>query len=159
MNTDNKAEWAEARGSVVIERPNDVVFAFASNPHNDNQWLNNLGEVQWLTPGAVRLGSRFRQFPIFLGARIQVEWDVTAFVADRHLTGQSSSGPLQFERRLDCEAEGTNTLLTSSVRIRIPAGLPFVTKSTADAQLGNAAARALARLKDALERTSPAGPS
>lgn len=156
MNPHEEDDWIEARRSIVIVQPRARVFSFVCDPRNDSKWLTNLGDVQELTPGPLRTGSRFRQFPIFLGARVQVEWEVTSFDADAHFAGRSVSGPITFERSIDCEAADSSTLLTKFVRMRVPFVLPFMSVSAAGGLLGNATDRALARLKALLEGSNPA---
>lgn len=151
MSAREDNDWIEARRSIVIAQPRDRVFAFVCDPRSDGKWLTNLGDVQWLTPGPFRAGSRFRQFPIFLGARVEVEWEVTAFEADAHFSGRSVSGPITFERSIDCEMAETATRLTKFVRMRAPFVVPFMPLSAANGLLGNATDRALARLKALLE--------
>jgi hypothetical protein len=145
-------DWAQTRGSILIARPVDLVFGFVCDPRNDGKWLTNVGDVRCLTRGPIGAGSRFHSFPIFLGARIEVEWQVTAFEANSHIASRSVSSPIAFERTVDCETSGSGTKLSNFVRIRVPFGLPFMTRSAVDALLGNAADRALARLKSFLER-------
>lgn len=157
MSPREEDDWIEARRSIVIAQPRERVFSFVCDPRNDGRWLTNLGDVQWLTPGSFRAGSRFRQFPIFLGARVQVEWEVTSFDADTHFAGRSVSGPVTFERSIDCEAVDTATRLTKFVRLRVPFALPFMSVSAAGGLLGNATDRALARLKALLEGSHPGG--
>lgn len=156
MSPHERDNWIEARRSIVIARPHDLVFAFVCEPRNDSDWLTNVGDVQWLTPGPFRTGSRFREFPIFLGARVQMEWEVTDFDPTGHFAGRSISAPVAFERSIDCEATGCGTRLTKFVRLQI--ALPFLSVSAADGLLKNATDRALARLKTVLERAelSPA---
>lgn len=151
MNPREDDDWIEARRSIVIARPRERVFAFVCDPRNDGIWLTNLGDIKWLTPGPFRAGSRFRQFPIFLGARVEVEWEVTGFEADTHFAGRSISGPITFQRSIDCETVETATRVTKFVRLRAPFVLPFMSLSAANSLLGNATDRALARLKALLE--------
>lgn len=157
MSPHEEDDWVEARRSIVIVLPRERVFSFVCDPRNDSKWLTNLGDVQELTPGPFRTGSRFRQFPIFLGARVQVEWEVTSFDADAHFAGRSVSGPITFERSIHCEASDGSTRLTKFVRMRVPFVLPFMSVSAAGGLLENATDRALARLKALLEGNGAAG--
>ncbi len=72
---DNSADWVRVQATTLIDRSPEIVFRFACDPLNDGQWLTNVGKTGNL-PGADGLKSRFRQFPIFLGAPVEVEWEV-----------------------------------------------------------------------------------
>jgi hypothetical protein len=147
--------WAEASNSIDIACPCDLVFSFVCDPRNDNRWLTNAGVAQCLTEGPIRAGSRFRQFPLLLGARIDVEWEFTAYEAPLHAASRSCTGPIEFERRVDCEALGARTRLTHLVAMTVP--LPFVPVAAASRLLHDAGERALRRLKALLEGARPPG--
>lgn len=144
-------EWTEARASVVVCRPVSTVFAFIRDPHNDGRWLTHVGNVLQLTEGPIAIGSKFRQFPILLGAEVAVEWEVTEFVADRHIVARSSAGPIAFRRSYDCEPIGSEAQITMCVQLHLPAIIPFMAGSAANVLLRKASERALLRLKAVLE--------
>lgn len=144
-----KGDWAEASNSIDIACPCDVVFALVCDPRNDSKWLTNAGTPQCLTQGPIGAGSRFRQFPLLLGARIDVEWQFSEYEAPRHAVSRSVSGPIEFERRVTCDPLGAETRFTHHVAMSVP--LPFVPVSAASGLLRGAGERALARLKSLLE--------
>lgn len=144
-------DWTEARASVSICQPLSTVFAFIRDPHNDGRWLTHVGNVQQLTEGPLGIGSKFRQFPIVLGAEVAVEWEVTGFLAGRHIAATSCAGPLAFRRSYDCEPIGADTQVTMCVQLHLPAIIPFIAGGAANGLLRNASERALMRLKAVLE--------
>jgi polyketide cyclase/dehydrase/lipid transport protein len=148
---DNSADWAEVQATTVIACSPEVVFSFACDPRNDDQWLTNVGKVEQLTPGPLGISSRFRQFPIFLGAPVEVEWEVTEFIANRHMKARSVAGPLLFVRGYDCELVGSATRITKIVNLHLPVIFPFMTRAAASVFLSKAAERALERLRILLE--------
>jgi hypothetical protein len=144
-------EWTKARASVAICRPVSTVFAFICDPHNDGRWLTHVGNVRQLTQGPIGIGSKILQFPILLGAKVEVEWEVTEFVADRHIAARSSAGPIAFRRSYDCEPIGSDAKLTMYVQLHQAAVIPFIAGGAANVLLRKASERALLRLKAVLE--------
>jgi hypothetical protein len=102
----------------------------------------------------IGLGSRFRQFPIFLGVPVAVEWEVVEFVANRHMRGRSVAGAFAFVRGYDCEPVGSATRITKIVKLHLSVVSAFVTRGAADALLSRSVERALERLKILLERSA-----
>jgi hypothetical protein len=151
MQEDEAADWVEVRAVTVINCSSEVVFSFACDPFNDVRWLTNVGRTEQLTAGPIGLGSRFRQAPVFLGVPVEVEWEVVDFVANRRIRSRSVAGPLVFVRQYDCEPAGPGAQITKFVRLNLAVVSPFVTRAAAVALLGNAADRALRRLKALLE--------
>ena len=148
---DDSADWVRVQAMTLIDRSPEIVFRFACDPLNDGQWLTNVGKTRQLTPGPIGLKSRFRQFPIFLGAPVEVEWEVVEFIANRRMNARSVAGPFSFVRGYDFEPVGPATRITKVVRLHLPIVSPFVTKAAARMLLGKAAERALERLKVLLE--------
>jgi hypothetical protein len=99
----------------------------------------------------IGLSSRFRQFPIFLGVPVEVEWEIIEFVANRRMRARSVAGPFAFVRGYDCEPVGPATRLTKVVKLHLQLVSAFVTRGTADVLLSKAVERALGRLKILLE--------
>ena len=152
---DNSAEWAEIQAAVLIDCSPETVFSFACDPLNDGRWLTNVGNTQQLTPGPIGLKSRYRQFPVFLGVRVEVEWEVIEFISNCHIKGRSIAGAFQFLRGYDCEPVGSATRITKIVKLHLPPVSAFVTKAAADVLLSKSAERALKRLKILLESSAP----
>jgi carbon monoxide dehydrogenase subunit G len=151
---DNSGDWVEVQVGTVIDCPQEAVFSFACDPCNDGRWLTNVGETEKLTPGSIGLKSRFRQFPIFLGVPVAVEWEVVEFVANRHMRGRSVAGAFAFVRGYDCEPVGSATRITKVVKLHLPLISAFIARDAADVLLRKSAGRALERLKILLERSS-----
>jgi polyketide cyclase/dehydrase/lipid transport protein len=152
--SDDCAEWVEIRAGTVVDCSPEVVFAFACDPFNDARWLTNVGKTEQLTPGPIGLDSRFRQFPIFLGVPVEVEWQVIEFVANRRMKGRSVTGLFAFERGYDCEPVGQATRITKVVKLHLAPVSAFVPRAAAGTLLSKAAERALRRLKNLLESSA-----
>jgi hypothetical protein len=149
--SDDCADWVEFRAATVINCSPKIVFAFACNPFNDARWLTTVGNTEQLTPGPIGLHSRFRQFPIFLGVPVEVEWEVIEFFVNRRMKGRSVAGPFAFERGYDCEPVGQATRITKVVKLHLAPVSAFAPRAAAGTLLSKAAERALRRLKSLLE--------
>ena len=62
----------------VIERPVDLVAAFAGDPTNAPQWYANIRSVDWRTPPPVAVGSRMDFVAQFLGKRLAYTYEVVS---------------------------------------------------------------------------------
>lgn len=62
---------------IVIERPPEDVFAFATTPENDHEWVSTAVERQREKEGPIGIGSRIRAVDKFLGRRIESTLEVT----------------------------------------------------------------------------------
>jgi uncharacterized protein YndB with AHSA1/START domain len=148
------AIWVRTTASIVIERPPAEVFAFVSDPRNDAEWLGKIRDTRQLTPGPIGVGTRFRQGANFLGAAVEGEWEVVEFVEGVSTRCRSVAGPFRFVRTYACEPAGAATRLTNLVEVSLSGVLAILPRSAADGLLASSAHRALARLKDLLERGS-----
>ena len=81
---------------IVIDRPADVVAAYASNPANVPNWYANIKSVEWLTEPPVRVGSRIAFVAHFLGRTLAYTYEVTELDA-RHLVMRTAQGPFPME--------------------------------------------------------------
>src|SRR5262245_17934047 len=122
----NRADWVEVHAGIAISRSPEVVFCFVCDPQNDARWLAHVGKVEQLTPGPIGIGTRFRQFPIFLGSPVEVEWEVIDFVPNRHMQGCSVAGPIRFARRYDLQPVGSATRITKTVKFDLSFVAPFM---------------------------------
>lgn len=60
----------------VIDRPVEVVSAYAGDPTNAPEWYVNIKSVDWQTPPPVAVGSRIDFVAQFLGRRIAYTYEV-----------------------------------------------------------------------------------
>ena len=59
--------------SIEIQRSAEDVFELVGNPENDVKWQDAVLEVEKLTPGPIRTGTRYRHTLKILGKRMQVD--------------------------------------------------------------------------------------
>ena len=83
--------------SVVIDRPVEEVFAFATDPNNDPLWLSTTLETERTSEGAVDVGTTFRNVSKFLGRRIETTMQVTENDPPHKQCVRITSGPIPGE--------------------------------------------------------------
>lgn len=137
--------------SIVVDRPRDVVAAFATDPDNAVRWYANIRSVAWETAPPVRVGSRFAFVAQFLRRRLAYTYEVRELVPGELLVMSTVDGPFPMEttyRWADADGGGTRMALRNRGE---PAGF-----SRAAAPLMSVAVRAanrkdLRRLKQLVE--------
>jgi hypothetical protein len=80
--------------TVVIDRPVDEVFAFATDPNNDPLWQSTSLETEQTSGGRVDVGTTFRNTSKFLGRRIESTYEVTENEPPHRQCVKITSGPI-----------------------------------------------------------------
>ena len=80
--------------SVVIDRPIEEVFAFATEPENEPLWQSTSLETEQTSGGPVGVGTTFRNTSKFLGRRIDSTYEVTENEPPRRQCVRATSGPI-----------------------------------------------------------------
>ena len=93
--------------SIIINRPRNVVFAFATDPESIPLYSSNLIEFEQVTEGPVGKGTRNRGSVKVAGKRIDFLSEVVEFEEGGRLGSRSIESPIPFELDLTYEdAEG-----------------------------------------------------
>jgi hypothetical protein len=79
--------------SITINRPVDEVFAFMTEAGNIFKYSRATEEITQLTPGPLRVGSKFEIVSRFLGQRIPLVLEVTEYVPNERVSSESTTGP------------------------------------------------------------------
>ena len=98
--------------STVINRPVEEVFAVASNYENNSKWVSGVIEVKKTSEGPIGVGTTYRTVLTFLGRRLEVEAEVTAYEPTRSFAEKSTSGPFPIENRTTFERVEGGTRVT-----------------------------------------------
>ena len=80
--------------SVVVDRPIEEVFAFATEPENEPLWQSTSLETEQTSGGPVGVGTTFRNTSKFLGRRIDSTYEVTENEPPRRQCVRVTSGPI-----------------------------------------------------------------
>ena len=80
--------------SVVIGRPVEEVFDFATDPENEPLWQSTSLETERTSEGPLGVGATFRNTSKFLGRRIESAYEVTEMEPPRRQCIKIVSGPI-----------------------------------------------------------------
>ena len=90
---------ARVEASVVINRPVEEVFAFATNPENDPQWQTSMLESEQTSEGPMGVGATVRGVAQFLGQRIEWTSEVTEYEPNRKIVHKvTPPAPISLEQ-------------------------------------------------------------
>ncbi len=101
----------------LILRPVWEVFDFITTPDNNPHWqYGSLISVQ-SSVGNMRVGTVFSSFGHFMGRRIQSDFEVTEFEANKCYSFETISGPVQLKTSYSFEpvTRGTNVVVSTQV--------------------------------------------
>jgi uncharacterized protein YndB with AHSA1/START domain len=82
--------------TIDVARPVSEVFGYVTDPTNLHEW-QGIAEVEQLTEGPVREGTRFREVHERMGRRLESVTEVTAFEPDRHFAISLVEGPVPID--------------------------------------------------------------
>jgi uncharacterized membrane protein len=107
--------------SVVIEKPLDIVFSFATDLGNNHLWQTDVLEVEQTSDGPIGLGATYRCVNTFMGKRIETEGRVALFEPESKCTFQFLSGPVTGQSSYVFEriAGGTKFTATGEINLNV----------------------------------------
>ena len=82
--------------AIVIDRPPDIVAAYASDPNRVPEWYANIASVEWRTEPPLAIGSRIAFVAHFLGRRMAYTYEIADLSASR-LVMRTTEGPFPME--------------------------------------------------------------
>ena len=137
--------------SAVIERPREVVAAYAGDPGNAPRWYANIDSVRWRTEPPVAIGSRMDFVARFLGRTLSYTYEVTDLVPGERLVMRTPEGPFPMETTYLWEPTPKgHTRMTLRNRGR-PSGFARRAAPVMECAMRRANAKDLAALKRELE--------
>jgi uncharacterized membrane protein len=98
--------------SIVIDRPIDEVFEFTHDLAKSPLWQSTLVELEVLTEGPMRVGTRWREVRRFLGKRIETVIELTEYEPNTHSAIRMVSGPIPLSGTFALEPAGDATRFT-----------------------------------------------
>ena len=94
---------------IVIDRPRDQVFDYASNPSNAPEWYVNIESVQWKTSPPLAIGSRLAFVARFLGRRLSYTYEIIDLIPGERLVMRTLEGPYPMETTYTWEPAGVGS--------------------------------------------------
>lgn len=98
--------------SVLINRPQQEVFDFVSDPTKNVEWQSIAQSAEWTSKGPIGVGSALRAVDKFLGRKFESTAEVTIWDPPNRMTLKSVSGPFSFEIGFELESKENGTQLT-----------------------------------------------
>ena len=135
----------------LIDKPVKDVFAFITNPKNMSKWNAAVVSMEQMTPGAIGVGTKFKNVGEMLGRRIEGEMQVVAFEPDSKYGFQMNAGPMQMNVTLTFKTVGTGTKLNLNGQGN-PAGFFKLAEGVMAGRVKSMMEDNLARLKSVLEK-------
>jgi hypothetical protein len=135
-----------------IDRPRDVVAAFAADPDHAPVWYASIVAVEWKTPKPLAVGTRVGFEARFLGRRMAYTYEVAIHQPGHKLVMRSTEGPFPMETCYAWQATadgGTRMTLRNSGE---PAGVLRLLRPLVEIMMRRANRKDLARLKRHLEK-------
>lgn len=96
--------------SIFINRPQQEVWDFISNPANNIQWGSSTAE--WTSAGPHGVGSTLREGGKILGRKVEGKTEITVWDPPNEYGRKSTSGPFPFEGTMKLEPKEDGTQLT-----------------------------------------------
>jgi uncharacterized membrane protein len=135
----------------VINKPRDVVAAYAANPDNAPEWYENIKSVAWETSPPLRVGSRLAFSARFLGRTLDYVYEFVELEPGRKLVMRTSQGPFPMQTTYtwtDADGGATRMSLRNNGS---PAGFSWLANLVMAPMIRRATRKDLARLKELLE--------
>jgi uncharacterized protein YndB with AHSA1/START domain len=136
---------------IIIDRPPEVVAAFARDPDNAPKWYVNIKSVEWKTSPPLAPGSRVAFTAQFLGRRLAYTYEIAELEPGARLVMRTSEGPFPMETTYTWEpSSGGGTRMTLRNRGN-PSGFGRLVAPLMASAMRRATQNDLAKLKSILE--------
>jgi carbon monoxide dehydrogenase subunit G len=136
-----------------INRPQQEVFDFASNPANLPKWQSQITSTEMTSPEPYGVGSTQRSVAKFMGRDIVSNTEVTFLDAPNQFVFKLVGGPLTLEGSMRFESSGSGTQMTMGGKME-PGGFFKLAEGLVRKQLEKQFEENLAALKTLLEAGS-----
>ncbi|MEO8049195.1 MAG: SRPBCC family protein [Acidobacteriota bacterium] len=140
---------------IVIERPPEVVSAFAADPDNAPKWYVNIESVEWKTPRPFRVGSLVAFVARFLGRRMAYTYEIVAFVPSEQLVMRTAQGPFPMETHYHWDSAARASTRMALRNVGEPSGFSKLLAPFMAMAMRRANTKDLESLKQILESAVP----
>jgi uncharacterized membrane protein len=137
---------------VIINRPRDVVAAFAADPSKAPDWYVNIKSVEWQTPPPLAIGSRVAFVAQFLGRTLAYTYEIVELRPGRRLVMRTAEGPFPMETTYTWESVNDGATHMTLRNRGTPSGFSKVVAPLMAKAMRRANEKDLARLREVLER-------
>jgi uncharacterized protein YndB with AHSA1/START domain len=136
---------------IVIDRPVEVVAAYAADPDHAPEWYANIDAVEWRTDPPAAVGSRVAFVARFLGRRLDYTYLFDEVVPGERLVMRTAQGPFPMETTYTWQAASPGSTRMTLRNRGQPAGFSRVVAPFMAAAVRRANRKDLRRLKALLE--------
>lgn len=143
----------DVQTEIVIERPVELVSAYAVDPTNAPEWYENIESVEWKTPPPAAVGSEVAFGARFLGRRLEYTYEVTELVPGERLVMRTAQGPFPMETTYTWAPLGEASTRMTLRNRGGPTGFSKAVAPLMAQAVRRANRKDLARIKDILETT------
>src|SRR5579859_541712 len=98
--------------NATINRPIEEVFAYMSDIERQPEWVSTLTSSQKTGSGPTGVGTTYRQGVKFLGRRMEMDCEVSAYEPPTLFAFRATTGPMRMEMRMTLVPNGSGTTLT-----------------------------------------------
>jgi len=96
----------DVRTEATIDRPVEVVAAYAADPANAPEWYVNIEKVTWENEPPLRVGSKVAFEARFLGRRLAYTYEIAELVPNERLVMRTARGPFPMETTYTWSPDG-----------------------------------------------------
>ena len=136
---------------IAIDRPIDVVAAYAADPSNAPEWYANIDSVEWKTTPEVAVGAKVAFVARFLGRRLAYTYELVGYRPGEQLVMRTAEGPFPMETTYVWKAIGGGATRMTLRNRGEPAGFSNIAAPFMATAMRRTNRKDLSRLKALLE--------
>ena len=103
--------------SIFINRPQQEVFEFVTNPANSTKWESTMESAEWTSDGPPGVGSTIKVVIKMMWLKIDTELEITDWDPFNMYSYKGSDGNLQAGSKIRFEANENGTQVTQNSQI------------------------------------------
>jgi hypothetical protein len=151
-------EAVDVQSTIEINRPRDVVAAYAFDPDNATAWYQNIKSVEWKSSRPLMMGSRIAFTAQFLGRSLTYTYVVTDIAPNERFVQGTEEGPFPMETTYTLEDTAAGGTMMTLRNRGVPTGISKLASPLMSSAMRRANRKDLAQLKMILEASSSSIP-